>query len=94
MHAFRFLLDKKLARAVEDVRPPQTLVTPAVASRDAICEAAKLKETCDDDETTAPSLSEDSCGDVFDDGWEKDREDEYWRKIHFARTADFSYSKS
>ena len=30
---------------------------------------------------------------MCDDGWEKDLEDNSWKEIHFARTADFSYSK-
>ena len=65
-----------------------------MASRDSIFEAAKLKELCDDDETTAPSFSDDSCGDVFDDGWKEDLEDNSWKEIHFLRTVDVSYSKS
>ena len=94
IHASHLLLDQEPDESVEDVGPPQTLVTPAVAPRDAIFEAAKRKETYDNDETTAPSLSEDSCGAVFDGGWEKDLEDDYWKEIHFARTADFSYIRS
>ena len=40
------------------------LVAPALANRDSMFEAARQKLRCDDDETTAPSFSEDSCSDM------------------------------
>ena len=92
MHASRLLLDMDPDEGDEELGLPAAC--PEVAPREAIFEAAKRNETCDDNDTTPPSLSEDSCGDVFDDGWEKDLEDDYWTEIHLARTADFFYSKS
>ena len=77
LHASRRLLGGAPIEAVEDSVSPEglaasDLVAPALANRDSMFEAARQKLCCDDDETTAPSFSEGSCGDVFDDGWEKD----------------------
>ena len=80
MHTSRLLLDKEPDEADEEVGLPQTLACPEVVPRDAIFEAAKRKETYNDDETTPPSLLE-TCGDVFDDGWEKDVGDDSWKEI-------------
>ena len=98
LNASRRLLGDVSVLADEDIQAPAVTVYPALdasASLDhgSIFEAS-MKSVCDDEESTAPSISEGSCGDVFDDGREQDHADESWREMHLSRSGDVSYSKS
>ena len=91
-HAARLLLPK-----AQEAPEPSALLEveslPMFHEKPAT-EAARREVVPDDDSTCAPSLADDSCGDVYDDGWESDLLDESWREIHAGRASCVDYERS
>ena len=89
-HAARRLL------SLDAAEEEPTAVAPALSSVVLGADFCKSSRDVapDDDSTCAPSASEESCGDVLDDGWESDLQDESWREIHLSRQPEVSHESS